>query len=109
MIEFIINIITSPTFTVILTLLIFFQWFWNRAKDRSIVNSVVANRRMLGRILNSNDLVACSIAKNAIDNIDSILASLNERQPFTILVKKIVDNARQIFKQEKMQEIIIEK
>ena len=79
----IINILGSPTFGVVLSLLLLFQWYKQHAKEQAIKNALFAIRRKVYRGQSSG----VSFSQNdryldLADDIDSILATLGARKPF---------------------------
>ncbi len=103
--DFLIQIISSPITNVVLTLLIVFQWFWQRAKEQSIKNSIFSVRRILSRMMDPDNGTSSQKAHDLIDNLDAILATLNARPPFTERINEVSDYIRKKIRFESKEEI----
>ena len=103
MYNFLTEVFTSPVFTTILTLLLLFQWLWNRAKERSVVNGILATRRMIRRMAESE---WNSVAADALDSIDAVLASLGSRLPFSNWATTHLRDAAKSFEAEESAPLV---
>lgn len=103
----IIQFLGSPTFGIVLSLLLIFQWYKQHAKDQAVKNSLFAMRRkVLRSINNSSSAVEKGKAHDMIDDIDAILATLNSRKPFSKDLNQIVDMITKRNNLEKQKELI---
>lgn len=84
----------STVMNIILALLIIFQWFWDRSRERAVKNAVFAARRIILRI--KDDLQAVA----AIDVIDAALATVDARRPFKQWTMDMMNSIRQRSNQE---------
>lgn len=76
-----IQVLGSPTFGVVLSLLLIFQWHKQHAKDQAVKNSLFAMRRKVCRNINDSNF-SQQKSYDLIDDIDSVLATLGYRKPF---------------------------
>jgi len=84
----------SAIANIVLTLLLFFQWFWDRSRERAVKNGVFAARRIISRIENDSQAIA------ALDTIDAALATIGSRRPFRKWVTDFMDFIRRRSKKE---------
>ncbi len=84
----------SAIANIVLTLLLFFQWFWDRSRERAVKNGVFAARRIISRI--GDDAQATA----ALDTIDAALATIGSRRPFKKWVADVADLIRHRSKEE---------
>lgn len=78
-----IEILGSPTFGVILSLLLVFQWHKGHAKEQAVKSVLFAMRRKVER--HGNDRGSASElnkARDMVDDLDAVLATLGSRKPF---------------------------
>lgn len=106
MLELINQITTSPTTNVVLTLLLFFQWYRQYAKEQSIKNNLFSIRRMLGRTLETTDAQTLTQkAHDLIDALDATLATLDARTPFVKRIQETLNAIQVRFQKESMEEL----
>ena len=79
---------------IVLTLLLFFQWFWDRSRERAVKNGVFAAWRIISRIENDPQAIA------ALDTIDAALATMESRRPFKKWVIDVTESLRQRSEEE---------
>ncbi|MFA4880834.1 MAG: hypothetical protein WC650_04410 [Candidatus Doudnabacteria bacterium] len=104
--ETITQIINSPVLNVVLTLLIFFQWYKQRAKEQSIKNNLFSIRRMIDRTSGVNSLQAIAQkSADLIDTIDSTLATLGARTPFKKRLLEMLDIIEMRFRKESSKDL----
>lgn len=89
--NFLIQIFTSPITNVVLTLLIIFQWFWQRAKEQSVIDNLFSVRRIVGRTINYENNVLAQKSHDLVDVLDATLATLGARLPFTERINEVLD------------------
>ncbi len=99
----------SAFFNIILSLLLFIQWLWNRAKEQSVKNNIFASRRMISMLNEHADGVVVEKAKDMTENIDATLATLGNRSPFKKRLRHITDFIYRRNKEEERSEIIMAK
>ena len=87
------RLLETTTSSIILTLLLFFQWYKQHAKEQSIKNNLLAVRRILNKTLNAN-------TEAATEALDATLASLGARGPFIRLLHQTQDVILGRLKQE---------
>ncbi len=87
---FITQIITSPIISVILTLLIVFQWYKQRAKEQSVKNNLLAIRRILSNSGTSGQTDLMQKTEDIINVLDATLATLGSRSPFVRRLNEVV-------------------
>jgi hypothetical protein len=84
------DLLGSPTFGVILSLLLVFQWYKQHAKEQAVKNSLFAHRRKFERtFLSSSNTNEQKRLSDTIDDVDAILATLGSRKPFQDKVEKM--------------------
>lgn len=93
--------LTSQTFNIILTLLLVFQWLRSYAKEQSIINNVIAMRRIIERGKGGG----ASNKKDVIEILDATLATLGARSPFVKKMKQAVTYARDLMSKEENGDI----
>jgi len=86
--ETVIQFLGSPTFGVVLSLLLIFQWYKQHAKDQAVKNSLFSMRRKICRNVNNNP--ESSNLYDMVDDIDAVLATLGSRKPFQKKLNKIL-------------------
>lgn len=100
------NFISSPIISVVLSLLIVFQWYKQHTKEQSIKNSLFSIRRMIDRTLGVNSLQAIAQkSTDLIDAIDSILATLGVRTPFRKRLLETLDMIAMRFRKESSKDL----
>ena len=107
---FILNVVRflgSPTFGVVLTLLLIFQWYRQHAKEQAVKNILFAMRRKVIRSINKNSsTVETEKAHDMVDDIDAILATLDSRKPFSKNLDQVVDMITKRNNLEKQKELL---
>lgn len=99
----------SAVFNIILSLLLFIQWLWNRAKEQSVKNNIFASRRMISMLTEHTDGVVAEKAKDMTENIDATLATLGVRSSFKERLKSICSLVLRRNWQERQKEIVLAK
>ena len=88
-----INLGLSEVANIVLSLLLIFQWYRDRAREGSIKNGLFAVRKMVSRIENPT-------SQNALDALDASLATLGARRPYTercrTMLAAILDKFRRL-------------
>ena len=84
----------STIANIVLSLLLFFQWVWDRSRERAVKNGVFAARRIISRIGNDSQATA------ALDTIDAALATMGSRRPFKKWVTDVADFIQRRSKEE---------
>lgn len=84
------EIITSPVISVILTLLIIFQWYKQRAKEQSVKNNLLAIRRILSNSGTSEQTDSLQKTEDTINVLDATLATLGSRSPFVRRLNEVM-------------------
>src|SRR3989344_394272 len=103
----IVQFLGSPTFGVVLTLLLIFQWHRQHAKEQAVKNILFAMRRKVLRSINKNNsVVATEKAHDMVDDIDAILATLDSRKPFSKNLNQVVDMINKRNNLEKQKELL---
>lgn len=101
----IVGVVTSPVMTLVVTLLFFFQWYRQHAKEQSIKNNLFSVRRILSRALKPETGLQNTNARDLIDYLDASLATLGARSPFTERVNDVVKNIKMRIKTESQEKI----
>lgn len=95
----------SSVANVVLTLLLLFQWLKQYAKEQSVKNGLLAVRRIIGRITQSQKSAVASKAEDAVDSLDGVLATLDARHPFAKRLEGVLDSVQQKFQHEAKKEV----
>lgn len=102
-----IQVLGSPTFGVVLSLLLIFQWHKQHAKDQAVKNNLFAMRRKVLRSINkASSTVETEKAYDMVDDIDAILATLDSRKPFSKNLDQVVDMITKRNNLEKQKELL---
>ncbi|MCX6731715.1 MAG: hypothetical protein NTX55_01880 [Candidatus Parcubacteria bacterium] len=101
----IIEIATSPVMTLVVTLLFFFQWYKQHAREQSIKYSLFSIRRILSRVLKLGTGLQNTNAQDLIDYLDAILATLGARPSFIEKLREVVKNIKTKIKIESREKI----
>ena len=99
------EISVSSVANVVLTILLFFQWWQQHAKEQSVKNGLFSVRRITGRIASSQE-GAVNKAEDALDALDGVLATLDVRNPFSQRLDKVLDSVQQKFQHEAEKEVM---
>ena len=87
-----IEAVGSPTFGIVLTLLLIFQWYKQHAKDQAVKNSLFSMRRKVCRKVSEKSFRSeQDTAYDMVDDIDAILATLGSRKPFEKGLNKVIN------------------
>jgi hypothetical protein len=78
--------------SVIFNIILVFQWMWDRAREKTVVNQLVSARRTA---LRRGDRLVI------VDQLDATLATLGERNPFLAQVEKIIEFIKAKIESEK--------
>ena len=101
-----IDILTSPVFNVVLTLLIIFQWLYQRAKEQAIKNNLFALRNIITKKrfhrISSNEI------DSLVEQIEAVLATLEARKPYKIAMKRLIEKIHERNSLIEKQNIITE-
>ncbi|MEK7566708.1 MAG: hypothetical protein AAB527_01050 [Patescibacteria group bacterium] len=89
-------ITTSPLTTTILTLLLFFQWHKQHAKEQSVKNSLFA----LHIILSKKDP-----SSESLNFLDAVLATLDARPPFQEKISLAIRRIKKGFHEESVKDV----
>lgn len=93
-------------FSIILALLLLFQWYSQHAKEQSIKNYLFSIKRMVARIEGLNSVeVMKEKARDLIDTIDATLATVGARHPFLIKVEEVLKKIRERFESEEKKDL----
>ena len=79
----------KEVFSIILPLLILFQWYANRAKEDTIKNNLFAMRRMIDRMKGTVPILT-NKADDLIDYLDGTLATLGVSNYFVARIEMII-------------------
>ena len=97
----------SPTFGVVLTLLLIFQWYRQHAKEQAVKNILFAMRRKVLRSINKNSsTIETEKAYDMVDDIDAILATLDSRKPFSKNLNQVIDMITERNNLDKQKELL---
>lgn len=103
----VVQFLGSPTFGVVLTLLLIFQWYRQHAKEQAVKNILFAMRRKVLRSINKNSsTLEIQKAHDTVDDIDAILATLDSRKPFSKNLNQVVDMISKRNNLEKQKELL---
>ncbi|MCG2694033.1 hypothetical protein L6259_02040 [Candidatus Parcubacteria bacterium] len=93
-INYILSVVTSPVTNVVLTLLLIFQWFWGRAKEKAIKYNIFAIRRSINNEKKLDN-------KDILNFIDATLACLGSRVVFDRQLDSIMNWIKKKFREDK--------
>lgn len=106
-IQKLIQILSSTTFGIVLSLLLVFQWYKQHAKEQAVKNILFAIRRKVLRSINSkSSVVEKEKAHDMVDDIDAILATLDSRKPFSKNLNQLMDMISKRNNLEKQKELL---
>ena len=89
-------VLVSAIFNIVLTLLIVFQWFWDRARERAVKNALLAIKRIVLRLPREK-------ASDLLDVIDATLATIGARKPFSAWGTRTIEALHSRFSKDEGQ------
>lgn len=90
-----VNLGLSEVANIVLSLLLIFQWYRDRAREDAVKNGLLAVREMVSRTVAANSL-------DILDALDANLATLGGRPPFVERCKKKLSSISLKFKASDM-------
>lgn len=107
MLKDVIDLLGSPTFGVVLSLLLIFQWYKQHAKEQAVKNALFAMRRKVARRGNDQSFVyEPNRANDLVDDIDSVLQTLGSREPFGSALRDCYAAIFQRHDKEESQDVV---